>query len=121
MRGCIGFALLSNYKVFMSIIKKKVVILGVTESGELFRPSDWAERVSGVLSTFRKHRMHYSPLLQPSTRHGYRCILLDPELQVTKPDLYNSIMKFAITNQLRVRQEDIEVDFESESDLADDT
>jgi hypothetical protein len=32
---------------------KEVVILGVTLEGKTFRPSDWAERLAGVMSQFR--------------------------------------------------------------------
>ncbi|NRF50666.1 DUF3579 domain-containing protein, partial [Pseudomonas stutzeri] len=32
---------------------KQFVIHGVTESGARFRPSDWAERLAGVMAQFR--------------------------------------------------------------------
>jgi hypothetical protein len=32
---------------------KEVFILGVTQNGRTFRPSDWAERLAGVMSSFR--------------------------------------------------------------------
>ena len=82
--------------------KAKIVIEGVTQEGEVFRPSDWAERMSGNLSTFRNHRIRYSPQLQPIMKEGYKCVLLDPELKNTNPALYQSIMEFAHTNQLKI-------------------
>ena len=85
---------------------KKIIIEGVTEEGEKFRPSDWAERMSGGLSTFRKRRIHYSPLLQPSTHEGYKCVVLDPKLKETNPNLYESILEFARTNHLKICNED---------------
>ena len=58
---------------------KKIIIEGVTESGRKFRPSDWAERMSGALSTFgRDQRIQYSPLLQPMTVKGIKCVAIDP-------------------------------------------
>ncbi len=87
---------------------KKIIIEGVTESGEKFRPSDWAERMSGTLSTFRKHRIIYSPLLQPSVKDGNKCVMLDPALKKSNPDLYNSILKFAQKNHLKICKEDEE-------------
>lgn len=84
----------------------KIIIKGVTESGEPFRPSDWAERMSGTLSTFHKHRIQYSPLLQPSLKDGYKCIIVDPHLKQSNPKLYESIIKFAKTNNLRICKED---------------
>lgn len=80
----------------------KIVIEGVTESGETFRPADWAERMSGQLSTFHKRRIHYSPLLQPSIKNGQKCVLLDPELKKTNPALYDSILEFAQKNKLKI-------------------
>ena len=81
---------------------KKILIEGVTEEGEKFRPSDWAERMSGSLCTFRNRRITYSPLLQPSVKDGNQCMLLDPELRDSNPSLYESIMHFVEENHLRV-------------------
>lgn len=90
----------------MSDKPKKIIIEGITESGETFRPSDWADRMSGSLSTFHKHRIHYSPMLQPSMKDGNKCVIVDPKLKETNPDLYKSIMEFAKTNQLKICNED---------------
>lgn len=85
---------------------KKIVIEGVTDSGETFRPSDWAERMSGQLSTFKKRRIHYSPLLQPSVKDGRKCVLLDPKLKESNPALYQSVLEFAQRNKLKICGED---------------
>lgn len=83
--------------------EKSVIIEGITESGETFRPSDWAERVSGNLATFKDCRLHYSPLLQPSkTEDGASCVILDPILKETNPELYASLLAFAKTNHLKI-------------------
>lgn len=82
--------------------KPKIIIEGITEEGKQFRPSDWAERVSGNLSTFKNHRIFYSPLLRPSYKDGNRCVVLDPELKKTNPELYQHIMKFAKANKLKI-------------------
>ncbi|QLH42858.1 MAG: DUF3579 domain-containing protein [Coxiellaceae bacterium] len=84
----------------------KIIIEGVTESGETFRPSDWAERMSGKLSTFRNHRILYSPLLQPIMKDGYKCVVLDHRLKQSNPKLYQSILDFAEANHLRICKED---------------
>lgn len=86
--------------------KSKIIIEGITESGELFRPSDWAERMSERLSTFRKHRVQYSPLLQPSMKEGHKCIILDPKLKQSNPSLYQSILEFAKNNNLKICKEE---------------
>lgn len=85
---------------------KKIIIEGVTDTGETFRPSDWAERMSGQLSTFKKRRIHYSPLLQPSIKDGRKCVLLDPKLKASNPALYQSILEFAQKNKLKICGED---------------
>ena|SRR3990167_8342766 len=90
--------------------KSKIIIEGVTESGETFHPTDWAERMSGRLSTFRKHRIHYSPLLQPSMKDGHKCVVLDPKLKNSNPELYDSIMAFAKVNKLKICNEDNDAD-----------
>lgn len=87
---------------------KKILIQGITESGEKFRPSDWAERMSGSLCTFKNRRITYSPLLQPTVKDGMSCVLLDPELKDSNPTLYESIMEFVEENQLRVSNENNE-------------
>jgi len=85
--------------------QEKIIIEGVTEEGKTFRPSDWAERMSGNLSTFRNHRIYYSPLLHPIYQNGYKCVMLDPSLKKSNPALYDSIMDFAKKNKLRICNE----------------
>ena len=82
--------------------KDKIIIEGITQEGDTFRPSDWAERMSGSLSTFRNHRILYSPLLQPTYKDGNKCVLLDPALKVSNPELYTSILNFAKKNKLKI-------------------
>lgn len=82
---------------------KKIVIEGVTDQGKPFRPSDWAERMSGALASFKNRRIHYSPMLQPSTnQEGYKCIILDPKLKESSPQIYQSILDFAKANHLKI-------------------
>jgi len=82
---------------------KTIVIEGRTSQGKTFRPSDWAERMSGSLASFKNSRIHYSPLLQPSVNsEGYHCVLLDPKLKESSPQIYQSILDFAKTNNLRI-------------------
>jgi len=86
---------------------KKIIIEGVTESGRKFRPSDWAERMSGALSTFGSdHRIHYSPLLHPTTINGIKCIIIDPKLEEVAPETYNYIMNWAANNELKISEID---------------
>jgi len=38
---------------------KKIIIEGVTSQGKAFRPSDWAERMSESMASFKNRRIHY--------------------------------------------------------------
>jgi hypothetical protein len=94
---------------------KKIIIEGVTENGRKFRPSDWAERMSGALSTFgRDHRIQYSPMLQPMTLDGIKCISIDPEMKNSYPEMYSYIMRWVELNQLKVT----EINEDPDRDLA---
>lgn len=93
----------------MSELKSNpIVIEGRTSQGNIFRPRDWAERMSGSLASFKNSRIHYSPLLQPSmNKEGCPCVLLDPKLKELSPQLYQSILDFAKTNNLRICGEEL--------------
>lgn len=87
---------------------KKIIIEGKTQAGRKFRPSDWAERMSGALSTFgRDQRIRYSPMLQPLIIDGIKCISLDPKMQDQFPEMYTYIMGWADNNDLVVSEEDV--------------
>jgi hypothetical protein len=86
----------------------KIIIEGITLEGRTFRPSDWAERISGRLATFHNHRMLYSPLLRPAVRNGYKCVIMDPALKQENPELFAHMLEFARVNNLRVVRENDE-------------
>lgn len=89
---------------------KKIIIQGITSQGQTFRPSDWAERMSGVMASFKNKRIYYSPLLQPSvSEEGLKCILVDPVLKDSSPQVYEAILNFAKHNNLNICDEDQEV------------
>ena len=55
------------------------IIVGVTREGKKFRPSDWSDRLCGVMSAFgADHRMTYSPYVRPGcTLKGDKTVLVD--------------------------------------------
>jgi hypothetical protein len=80
------------------------VIRGVTHAGANFRPSDWAERLCGVMSVFGSdQRMAYSPYVQPVTSAGVKCVVVDVRLKDIEPMAYNFLLNFAKDNELQVR------------------
>jgi hypothetical protein len=84
----------------------RFVILGQTPGGKAFRPSDWAERLAGVMAAFRPRKagsqqhLTYSPYVLPSTHRGIRCVVVDPALRDIEPMAYSFMLKFASDNDL---------------------
>lgn len=87
----------------MDIQPKEIIIQGLTSNGRTFRPSDWAERLSGALSSFgTDQRMRYSPYVRPMTLKGIKCVVVDTRLKDTQPRAYNFLIGFARDNDLQV-------------------
>src|SRR5437763_3895400 len=85
------------------------VIQGVTQDGKPFRPSDWAERLCGVMAAFGgDHRMQYSPFVHPVTVNGVRGVVIDRRLEQIEPRPVRFLVTFAKDNELRVREGGIE-------------
>jgi hypothetical protein len=85
------------------------VIQGLTLDGKAFRPSDWAERLCGVMAAFGgDHRMQYSPFVYPVMVNGVRCVVVDRRLEEIEPRAYRFLVNFAKDNELRVREGRIE-------------
>lgn len=82
----------------------EIVIQGVTESGHPFRPSDWAERLCGMMSVFGADRhLSYSPYLKPIIAAGLRCVVVDIRLQDMDPVAFRFLLDFAKDNELKLR------------------
>ena len=82
----------------------EIVIQGITETGETFRPSDWAERLSGMLSVFSAEGyLAYSPFLKPIIAGGVRCVAVDRVLETRDPAAYAFLLQFASDNKLKLR------------------
>jgi hypothetical protein len=80
-----------------------IVIQGLTVSGKKFRPSDWAERLSGVFSVIgADHRLNYSPYVMPTTIDGIRCVVVDKALAEIEPRAFRFILAFAKDNELQI-------------------
>ena len=93
----------------MSDDSYEVVIKGLTRDGKTFRPSDWAERLCGVLSVFgTEKRMEYSPYVQPMTSAGVKCVVVDKRLEDVEPIAFKFLLSFASDNELQVRPGRIE-------------
>ena len=80
------------------------IIVGITIDGKKFRPSDWADRLCGVMSAFSAdNRMMYSPYVRPGcTLKGDKTVLVDARLYDIEPMAYKFMVNFARDNQLQV-------------------
>jgi hypothetical protein len=87
----------------MSTGPAAIIIQGITRTGRAFRPSDWSERLCGVLSTFEEdHQMRYSPFVRPTLMDGVRCVCVEEELRRVEPRAYRFLLDFATDNELVV-------------------
>lgn len=83
-----------------------LIVESVREDGRLFRPGDWAERISSQLASYgRDHRLHYSSHVHPCVIQGANCLVVMKSLQDENPTAYRFILKFAADNQLRVQDD----------------
>ncbi|MEW5943787.1 MAG: DUF3579 domain-containing protein [Pseudomonadota bacterium] len=91
----------------MGANSSEIIIQGITKSGRTFRPSDWAERLSGVMSTVgADNRMSYSPYVRPVTVNGVKGVWVDKKLQEVDARAYNFLLAFARDNELQVLDSD---------------
>lgn len=92
----------------VSHASKKVYILGITSFGRTFRPSDWAERLAGVMSQFRPggaptgRHLAYSPWCIPSSVDNIRCVVVHEDLRAHNVMAWDFVMGFAKDNELQV-------------------
>jgi hypothetical protein len=90
---------------------RSFVIVGTTRQGKLFRPSDWAERLAGVMSSFRpggggvQTHLTYSPYVVPGLHEGVKCVRVDARLHGIEPMAYKFLRGFAADNELEVLDE----------------
>lgn len=89
---------------------RQVFIQGVTLDGRTFRPSDWAERLAGAMSSFRPGggalgaaaHFGYSPYCFPRVVGGVKCVIVDEALRDLEPMAWDFVMHFARDNALQV-------------------
>ena len=88
----------------------EVFIQGITRDGRTFRPSDWAERLAGVMSSFRPggaqpgSHLNYSPWCIPTVIEGVKCVIVNRELRDHEPMAWDFVINFAKDNNLKVSE-----------------
>jgi hypothetical protein len=94
----------------VSSLPREVFIQGITKDGRTFRPSDWAERLAGVMSSFRPggaqpgSHLNYSPWCIPTVIEGVKCVIVNRELREYEPMAWDFVINFAKDNDLRVSE-----------------
>ncbi len=84
-------------------IDSDLIIKGLTLSGQQFRPSDWSDRLCGVMSAFgADEQLRYSPMVTPALRDGLRCVIVRRELAELEPRLFRFFLSFAVDNELQI-------------------
>ena len=89
---------------------RQFFVHGITTEGRPFRPSDWAERLAGVLSCYRPGGIAsgrdafigYSPYVRPMVVDGVKCVLVDERLRAVERMAFDFVMNFARDNGLPV-------------------
>jgi hypothetical protein len=85
------------------------IILGVTSKGRQFRPSDWAERLCGVMSCFRppgsggrKAPQQFYPYVHPPLVDGGKAVGVYHARPSVEPHAYHFVVNFAKDNDLQM-------------------
>jgi Protein of unknown function (DUF3579) len=91
-----------------------LVIDGITDDGQTFRPSDWIERLIDTACAFgperRLNRKGYSgperrqqqvTFLQAQMVAGRKCLVVDVRLREANPAAFDFVLQFVRSNHLR--------------------
>lgn len=83
-------------------------VLGITNNGKQFRPSDWAERLCGVLAAYcpgpggRDAHLQFSPYVYPTLVNGIKAVVVNRKLQQIEPLAYHFVRSFATDNDMQI-------------------
>lgn len=80
----------------------ELIIQGMTTKGIKFRPSDWVDRLCGMLASFDRQKMVYSNYLRPLVYDNMNCVAIKKHLKEDAKDVFAFIMQFAKDNDLKV-------------------
>jgi hypothetical protein len=103
----------------MSSDLPRLVIEGLTVEGNVFRPSDWIERLIDTLSSYgadrrtslRPHpghdrRCRQISFLQVQMIAGRKCLVVDTRLRDANPAAFRFLQEFIQSNRLRMQEID---------------
>lgn len=100
---------MANPNIESTITPTDFTIQGLTTAGRPFRPSDWADRLCGIMSRFHPdaepgldRHLRFSPYVKPGLVDGVRSVLVDARIHELEPLAYLFLRDFARDNDLRV-------------------
>jgi hypothetical protein len=90
----------------MDNMTNELIIKGLTLDGKQFRPSDWAERLCGVMKCFEEDTGHYghltySEFVRPISIQGVKCVVVNTVLESELPIAFKFFLDFAASNKLQ--------------------
>lgn len=84
---------------------EKVIIKGLTEDGDKFRPSDWAERLCGAVASYGPgRRIIFHPHVRMASFDGVKSVVIDAELEEKDEMLFEFLLDFARENRLQTER-----------------
>ncbi len=96
-----------------SVGLRQILIVGRTPDGRAFRPSDWAERLAGVMGQFRPggsstgRHLGYSPWCSPGSHGDLKCVTAHKDLRDHEPMAWDFLVNFARDNRLVLLDGDV--------------
>jgi hypothetical protein len=90
---------------------REFIIQGLTKDGKVFRPSDWAERLAGAMSSFRPGAagkagigayIGYSPYCVPTSVGEVKAVIVSEALREIEPMAWDFVVNFARDNDLQM-------------------
>jgi len=90
---------------------RQFLIQGITHEGRVFRPSDWAERLAGAMSSFRPGGaakpgigayIGYSPYCTPTAVGEVKAVIVNEALREIEPMAWDFVVNFARDNNLQM-------------------
>ncbi len=89
----------------MKLEKKinRITLLGTTISGEKFRPSDWAQRLTVAVSTVGpKKKIISHPYVHMAIINGLPAVVIDSVLEQENNMMFDYLINFGKSNNLQI-------------------
>jgi hypothetical protein len=99
-----------RYRYMAESSPTQYFIQGITKNGRKFRPSDWSERLCGVMSAYGPKakgpnaRLQYSIYVRPTMIGDIKVVILDARLREIEPMAFDFVLNFAKDNDLQVTE-----------------